>query len=47
MREKGIQIDEPDLAPFKAMMEPAYAKIKKNVGEENFNKWLEMADELR
>ncbi|MDX2481794.1 MAG: TRAP transporter substrate-binding protein [Desulfuromusa sp.] len=47
MRAKGIQIDEPDLAPFKAMMEPAYAKIKKNVGEENFDKWLQMTDELR
>ena len=47
MRAKGIQIDEPDLAPFKAMMGPAYDKIKKNVGEENFNKWLKMTDELR
>ena len=47
MRDKGIQIDEPDLEPFKAMMGPAYDKIKKNVGEENFNKWLEMTDALR
>jgi len=43
MRAKGIQIDEPDLAPFQAAMGPAYEKIKKNIGEENFNKWMEMA----
>ncbi len=24
-------------------MGPAYDKIKKNIGEENFNKWMEMA----
>ena len=43
MRAKGIRIDEPDLAPFQAAMGPAYEKIKKNIGEENFNKWMEMA----
>lgn len=43
MRAMGVQIDEPDLAPFKAKMEPAYDKIKKNVGEANFNKWMEMS----
>ena len=43
MRAKGIQIDEPDLAAFQAAMGPAYEKIKKNIGEENFNKWMEMA----
>lgn len=43
MRTMGIQIDEPDLAPFKAKMGPAYDKIKKNVGEANFNKWMEMS----
>jgi len=43
MKAKGIRIDTPDLAPFKAMMGPAYEKIKKNIGEENFNKWMEMA----
>jgi len=43
MRAKGIRIDEPDLAAFQAAMGPAYEKIKKNIGEENFNKWMEMA----
>lgn len=43
MQSKGIQIDTPDLAPFKAQMGPAYEKIKKNIGAENFDKWMEMA----
>lgn len=43
MRGMGVRIDEPDLASFKAKMGPAYDKIKKNVGEANFNKWMEMS----
>ncbi len=43
MKSKGIEIDTPDLAPFKAKMGPAYEKIKKNIGEANFAKWMEMA----
>jgi TRAP-type C4-dicarboxylate transport system substrate-binding protein len=43
MKTKGITIDTPDLAPFRAKMGPAYEKIKKNIGEDNFNKWMEMA----
>lgn len=43
MRAMGVQIDEPDLTSFKAKMGPAYDKIKKNVGEANFNKWMEMS----
>ena len=42
MRAKGIVIDEPDLAPFQAMMGPAYEQIKKKVGTANFDKWIEM-----
>lgn len=43
LKAKGVRIDTPDLAPFKAKMGPAYEKIKKNIGEENVNKWMEMA----
>jgi tripartite ATP-independent transporter DctP family solute receptor len=43
MKAKGIKIDTPNLAPFKDKMGPAYEKIKKNIGEDNFNKWMEMA----
>lgn len=43
MKAGGIRIDTPDLGPFKAKMGPAYERIKKNIGEENFNKWMAMA----
>jgi len=43
MRSKGVQIDYPDLAPFKAKMDPAYEKIKKNIGADNFDKWMKMS----
>lgn len=47
MRAKGIVIDEPDLAPFQAMMEPAYEQIKKKVGAANFDKWIEMTKSVK
>jgi tripartite ATP-independent transporter DctP family solute receptor len=43
LKSRGITIDTPDLAPFKAKMGPAYEKIRKNIGEDNFDKWMEMA----
>ncbi|MCD8349692.1 MAG: TRAP transporter substrate-binding protein [Planctomycetaceae bacterium] len=47
MKSKGIQVDEPDLAPFAAKMGPAYEKIRANIGAENFDKWMEMAEATR
>ena len=47
MRSKGIVIDEPDLAPFQAMMGPAYEQIKKKVGAANFDKWIEMTKSVK
>jgi tripartite ATP-independent transporter DctP family solute receptor len=47
MRSKGIQIDTPDLKPFQDKMGPAYEKIKRNVGEANFDKWMAMAAATR
>ena len=47
MRAEGIQIDEPDLEPFQAMMGPAYEQIKQKVGEANFDKWIEMTKSVK
>jgi len=47
MRAKGIVIDEPDLAAFQAMMGPAYQKIKNKIGEDNFDKWIEMTKSVK
>lgn len=44
MKKLGIRIDTPDLAPFKAAMGPAYAKIKANVGEANFKTFMDMVE---
>ncbi|MDR0823200.1 MAG: TRAP transporter substrate-binding protein [Endomicrobium sp.] len=46
MVKKGNVVDYPDLKPFQDKMGPAYEKIKKNVGEENFNKWMKMAKDM-
>lgn len=47
MKKKGIRIDAPNLKPFQDKMGPAHEKIKKNVGEANFDKWMKMAAETR
>ncbi len=47
MRTLGIRIDAPDLKPFRDSMGPAYEKISANIGKENFDKWMEMANATR
>jgi len=47
MRAQGVVIDEPDLAPFQAMMGPAYGKIKNKIGAANFDKWIEMTESVK
>ena len=43
----GMQITKPDLAPFRARMDPAYKRIAAYAGEENVKKFREMADQMR
>lgn len=47
MRSKGVQIDTPELKPFADKMGPAYEKIGKNIGQDNFDRWMKMAEETR
>lgn len=47
MRSKGVRIDAPDLAPFAAKMGPAYEKIRANIGGDNFDTWMKMAEETK
>jgi tripartite ATP-independent transporter DctP family solute receptor len=42
MKKMGIQIDTPDLAPFRAAMPPAYEKVKAKIGAQNFAEFMEM-----
>jgi tripartite ATP-independent transporter DctP family solute receptor len=43
----GLQITKPDLAPFRALMEPAYKRIADYAGEDNVLKFREMVDAAR
>ena len=43
----GMAITRPDLAPFRARMEPAYKRIAAYAGEDNVKKVQAMAEEMR
>jgi len=43
----GLQVTRPDLAPFRARMEPAYARIAAYAGEANVKKFRDMVDQSR
>ena len=43
----GMQVTRPDLAPFRALMGPAYKRIAAYAGEANVKKFQAMADQLR
>ena len=45
--EAGMQITKPDLAPFRAQMEPAYKRIAAYAGEENVKKFRAIVDQTR
>ena len=40
----GMQVTRPDLAPFRALMGPAYTRIAAYAGEANVKKFREMAE---
>jgi TRAP-type transport system periplasmic protein len=43
----GLQVTRPDLAPFRAKMEPAYKRIAGYSGEANVSKFREMVEQGR
>src|SRR5215469_13580088 len=43
----GMQVTRPDLAPFRAKMEPAYARIATYAGEANVKKFRELVEQGR
>jgi tripartite ATP-independent transporter DctP family solute receptor len=43
----GLQVTRPDLAPFRARMEPAYKRIAAYAGEVNVKKFQEMVEQGR
>jgi TRAP-type C4-dicarboxylate transport system substrate-binding protein len=47
LKEKGMQITEPDIAKFKAQMQPAYDRIGEYAGKENVAKFLKMVESVQ
>jgi len=45
--QQGMQIDHPDLAPFKALMPPVYAELGEIYGADNVRDFLAMVDRQR
>ena len=42
-----MQVTYPDKAKFKALMQPAYERMKPIAGEENIQAFTKMVDEAR
>ena len=47
LQKAGMQITRPDLAPFRAKMDPAYKRIADYAGEDNVKKFREIVDKFR
>jgi tripartite ATP-independent transporter DctP family solute receptor len=47
LQAAGMQVTRPDLAPFRAKMEPAYKRIAAYAGEDNVKKFQAMVEKLR
>jgi TRAP-type transport system periplasmic protein len=43
----GMQVTRPNLAPFRARMEPAYRRIAAYAGDANVKKFMEMVEQAR
>jgi hypothetical protein len=42
-----MQVTVPELAPFRALMEPAYKRIAAFAGEDNVTKFRDMVEKAR
>jgi tripartite ATP-independent transporter DctP family solute receptor len=47
IEKAGVKVTRPDLAPFRAAMGPAYAKIGKYAGEDNVQRFMKMVEDTR
>jgi TRAP-type C4-dicarboxylate transport system substrate-binding protein len=43
----GMQVTRPNIAPFRALMGPAYERISAYAGSDNVKKFQQMADQGR
>jgi TRAP-type C4-dicarboxylate transport system substrate-binding protein len=47
MQKAGVAITRPDVAPFRARMEPAYGVLRKNLGDETWTAWTRLVAAAR
>ncbi len=47
MEKAGVTITRPDVAPFRAKMEPAYDVLRKNIGAETWEAWSKLVTAAR
>ena len=47
MEAEGVQITNPDPAPFRAMMDPAWAAMRERIGNETWETWMGFVDAAR
>jgi TRAP-type C4-dicarboxylate transport system substrate-binding protein len=47
LQKAGMQLTRPDLAPFRAKMEPAYKRIADYAGADNVKKFRDIVDKYR
>ncbi len=47
LQTAGMQITRPDLAPFRATMEPAYKRIRAYAGDDNVQQFMRMVESER
>jgi TRAP-type transport system periplasmic protein len=47
LQELGMQVTRPDVTAFKAMMGPAYERMKASVGADNLNYFLKIVEEAK
>jgi tripartite ATP-independent transporter DctP family solute receptor len=47
MQKAGLQVTRPEVAKFRARMDPAYAQLKKVLGEDTWAAWAKLVDAAR
>jgi TRAP-type C4-dicarboxylate transport system substrate-binding protein len=47
LQAAGMQVTYPDKAKFKAMMQPAYDRMKPVAGEDNIAAFIKLVDEVK
>lgn len=47
MQKAGVAVTRPDVAPFRAKMDPAYEVLRKNLGEETWSTWTKLVAAAR